>query len=44
MDQAAITAYIAETCPDTDVVTGTEGIAAGDMFFIYDPDHNLQDK
>ena len=44
MDQAAITAYIAETCPGTDVVTGTEGIAAGDTFFIYDPDRNLQDK
>ena len=44
MDQAAITAYIAETCLGTDVVTGTEGIAAGDTFFIYDPDRNLQDK
>ena len=44
LDQAAITAYIAETCPGTDVVTGTEGIAAGDTFFIYDPDRNLQDK
>jgi hypothetical protein len=44
LDQAAITAYIAETCPGTDVVTGAEGIAAGDTFFIYDPDRNLQDK
>lgn len=44
MDQGAITAYIAETCPGTDVVTGTEGVAAGDTFFIYDPDRNLQDK
>ena len=44
MDQAAITAYIAETCPGTDVVTGTEGIAAGDTFFIYDPQWNLPDK
>ncbi|HEV8635586.1 MAG TPA: DUF6194 family protein [Chloroflexota bacterium] len=44
MDQAAIMVYIAETCPGTDVVTGTEGIAAGDTFFIYDPDRNLQDK
>jgi hypothetical protein len=44
LDQAAITVYIAETCPGTDVVTGTEGIAAGDTFFIYDPDRNLQDK
>ena len=44
MEQAAITAYVAETCPGTDVVTGTDGIAAGDTFFIYDPDRNLQDK
>jgi hypothetical protein len=27
-----------------DVVTGTEGIAAGDTFFIYDPDRNLEGK
>jgi hypothetical protein len=44
LDQAAITAYIVETCPGTDVITGTEGIAAGDTFFIYDPDRDLQDK
>jgi hypothetical protein len=44
LDQAAIAAYIAETCPGTDCVTGTEGIAAGDTFFIDDPDRNLPDK
>ena len=44
LDQAAITAYIVETCPGTDVVVGTEGIATGDTFFIYDPDRNLPDK
>jgi hypothetical protein len=44
LDEAAIVAYIAETCPRTDVDTGTEGIAAGDTFFIYDPDRNLPDK
>ncbi len=44
MDQVAITAYIAETCPGTNVVTGTQGIAAGDTFFIYDPDRNLPDR
>ena len=44
MDQAAITAYIAETCPGTNVVTGSEGIAAGDTFFIYDPDRDLPDR
>jgi hypothetical protein len=43
-DQAATTAYIAETCPGTDVVMGTEGVAAGDTFFICAPDRNLQDK
>jgi hypothetical protein len=44
LEQATITAYVAETCPGTDVVNGTDGIAAGDTFFIYDPDRNLQDK
>ena len=44
MDQEEITAYIAETCPGTDVVAGSEGVAAGDTFFIYDPDRNLPDK
>jgi hypothetical protein len=44
LDEAAIVAYIAETCPGTDVVAGTEGVAAGDTFFIYDPDRNLQAK
>ncbi len=40
-DQAAIRAYVAETCPGTNVVVGEEGIAAGDTFFIYDPDRDL---
>ena len=44
LDQATITAYIARTCPGTNVVTGPEGIADGDTFFIYDPDRNLPDK
>lgn len=44
MDQAAITAYIAEACRGVNVVTGTEGVAAGDTFFIHDPDRNLPDK
>ncbi len=44
MDQAAITAYIVETCPGTDVVTGMEGIAIGDTFYIYDPDCDLEGK
>jgi hypothetical protein len=46
LDQAAITAYIAETCPGTDVVTGNAGIAAADTFFIdnYNSDRRLPDK
>jgi hypothetical protein len=44
LDEAAITAYIAETCPGTNVVAGTDGLAAGDTFFIYDPDRNLPDR
>jgi hypothetical protein len=44
LDQAAIIAYVAGACPGTNVVTGTEGIAVGDTFFIYDPDRNLPDK
>src|SRR5688572_25122083 len=44
LEQAAIIAYVAETCAGTSVVTGTEGIAAGDTFFIYDPDRNLPDN
>jgi hypothetical protein len=44
LDQAAITADIAETCPGTNIVPGTVDIAVGDTFFIYDPDRNLPDK
>ncbi len=44
MDQDAIRAYVAETCPGTNVVIGTEGLPAGDTFFIYDPDRNLPDR
>lgn len=44
LNQTAITAYIAETCPGTNVVVGTEGIGSGDTFFIYDPDRNLPDR
>ena len=44
MDQAAIIQYIADTFAGVDVVTATEGIPAGDTFFIYDPDRNLEPK
>ncbi len=41
MDQDAITQYIVATFAGVDAVTPTEGIAAGDTFFIYDPDRTL---
>ncbi|HET8628876.1 MAG TPA: DUF6194 family protein [Thermomicrobiales bacterium] len=44
MDQRAIIDYIADTFDGVDVVTPTEGIAAGDTFFIYDPDRDLEPK
>jgi len=44
VDQSAIIAYVAEAFPGTNVVAGTGEVAAGDTFFIYDPDRNLQDK
>jgi Family of unknown function (DUF6194) len=44
MEQSAIIQYIATTFAGVDTVTGTEGLAAGDSFFIYDPDHDLDDK
>ena len=44
MDQQAIIQSITDTFDGVDVVTGTEGIAAGDTFFIYDPDRALDPK
>ena len=44
MDEAAITRYVAEHCPGVDVVAPTDGPGAGDIFFIYDPDRNLDDR
>jgi hypothetical protein len=44
MDQASIVQYIAETFSGVNVVTPTEGIPAGDTFFIYDPERNLEPK
>ena len=41
MDQDAIIRYVLENCPGVDVVRPTDGIAAGDTFFIYDPDRKL---
>ncbi len=44
MDQAAIIEYVAETFSGVDVVRPTDGPGAGDTFFIYDPDRNLDVK
>jgi len=44
MDQQAILQYIADTFAGVDVTTATEGIAAGDAFFIKDPDHDLEPR
>jgi hypothetical protein len=44
MDQQAIIQYVSDTFSGVNVVTGTEGIATGDTFFIYDPDRNLEPK
>jgi hypothetical protein len=48
VDEASITRYIAETFAGVDVVrpeeSGGPEIAWGDMFFIYDPDRNLEPK
>src|SRR5919199_4268330 len=44
MDQASIVQYIADTFSGVNVVTPTEGTPAGDTFFIYDPERNLEPK
>jgi hypothetical protein len=44
VEQQEIIRYISQHFDGVDVVTGTEGIAVGDSFFIYDPQRNLDDK
>jgi len=44
MEEKEIIQYIAESFDGVDVVTGTEGVALGDTFFIYDPERNLEPK
>jgi len=44
MDEQAIIDYVGQTCSGVDVVRPTEGVGAGDTFFIYDPERNLSDK
>ena len=41
MDRGSITQYIAETFPGVEVLTPTDGVGAGDTFFMYDPDRSL---
>jgi hypothetical protein len=44
MDQRAIVQYIADTFAGVDILSPDEGPGAGDTFFIYDPDRNLDVK
>jgi Family of unknown function (DUF6194) len=41
MDQDAIIHYVADTFAGIEVVRPTDGPGAGDTFFFYDPQHNL---
>jgi Family of unknown function (DUF6194) len=41
MDQDAIIRYIAETFAGLEIVRPTDGMGAGDTFFYYDPQHDL---
>ena len=41
MDQDAIIQYVTDTFTGVEVVRPTDGPGAGDTFFIYDPQHNL---
>jgi hypothetical protein len=44
MDQDAIIHYVTDTFPGTSVVRPTDGPGAGDTFFIYDPQRNIDPK
>jgi hypothetical protein len=44
MDQDSIREYIADTFAGVEVLSATDGVGAGDTFFMYDPDHNLDPK
>lgn len=44
MDQDAIIQYVTDTFTGVDVVRPTDGPGAGDTFFIYDPERNLEPK
>jgi len=42
MDEQAIRDYVANKFAGVDIQIGDEGIAAGDTFFIYDPDRKFE--
>jgi hypothetical protein len=44
VDQDAIIQYVTDTFTGVEVVRPTDGPGAGDTFFIYDPQHNLDPK
>jgi hypothetical protein len=44
VDQDAIIQYLTDTFTGVDVIRPTDGPGAGDTFFIYDPQHNLDPK
>jgi hypothetical protein len=44
MDREAIIQYISATFAGVDVLRPADGAGAGDTFFIYDPDRNLEPK
>jgi hypothetical protein len=44
MDQASIIQFVADTFPGVDVESPDDGVGAGDTFFIYDPERNLDAK
>jgi Family of unknown function (DUF6194) len=44
MDQDTIIQYVTDTFMGVEVVRPTDGPGAGDTFFIYDPQHNLDPK
>jgi hypothetical protein len=44
MDQDSIIRYVADTFAGVDILSPTDGVGAGDTFFIYDPERNLDVK
>src|SRR5919201_6762926 len=44
MDQDAIIQYVEDTFSGVNVVRPTDGPGAGDTFFIYDPERNLEPR